>query len=138
MRHSPTGEDLVAQVTGLQPLQMEAVLRQGADVPSTVTGRQITVNLAALLRLPRRDILLISGISADESIPSREVFLQTYRTLDLFAIVLSALNADDAAHWFTRPNRHLDGRRPLDLCQIPEGERQLRDHLANLLSGNVA
>jgi len=136
-RIPPTSEDLFAQVTGLHSPQMDAVLHQGAAVPSTVGGHQIAVNLAALLRLPWQDVLPVLGIRSGESVASRDVLLQTYRILDIFAIVLAALDADDAAHWFTRPNRHLDDQRPLELCQTTEGEHQLRDHLASLLSGSV-
>lgn len=134
----PTGEDLFAQVTNLLPQQVKAALQPGSAVPVPVSTRQIAVNIAARFRLPWRAVLPILGTTADPPVPSREVLLQTYRVLDLFAIVLSVLEAEDAAHWFTKPNRHLDGRSPLELCQTPEGQSQLRDYLDALLSGNFA
>lgn len=135
---SPTGEDLFAQVTGLNQQETAAVLCQEAAVPSRVSGHQVVVNLADLLRMPWRDVLPVLGVTDEPVVPSRELLLQTSRVLELFAVILAVLDEDDAAHWFTKPNRHLDGQRPLELCQTPDGQHRLRDYLNALLSGNFA
>ena len=105
-------------------------------MPPRVSGHQVTVNLATLLRLPWRDVLPVLGVTDEPVVPSRDLLLQTSRVLDLFTLVLAVLDEDEATHWFTRPNRHLDGGRPLELCQTPDGRHRLRDYLDALLSGN--
>lgn len=109
-------ERLVVEGEGL-PLLTVAAVRQHlkpflgeGQLPAFLRGRRGTVNVRML-----DDLLAFCRLYAD---------------------VRLVLSEEDAARWLSHPNRHLEGRSPLDLLVSRVGERRVRAYLEGRLSGN--
>jgi uncharacterized protein (DUF2384 family) len=140
-------------------MSMKPLMRQKADLYQQVfsrpqkdilnfikIGTPVAIDLAAtsenlsrILNVSKGDANKIMGISASDK--SRGKLANT-ETLDRVAVVLETRKrvehflGDRSEEWLKKPNKHLDGRSPLEAVQTRMGTKTLMDYLNSLEAGH--
>lgn len=124
-------EDLVfEQVLGQRPRAVEDAVIADQLIGETSLN-VVTERLAALFQTSKGDTLKILGVSRTKSSrnPTMDVEIldRAGSALKLYARLAAMVGPESAARWLNKANRHLDGKRPIDLMTTHLGEERVED-----------
>lgn len=99
----------------------------------------VTERLAALFTASRGDTMKVLGVSRTKVSRNPEMNVEILdragSALKLFARVTSMIGEEAAARWLNKTNRHLGGKRPLDLLTSHLGRERVEELITALEDG---